>query len=146
MRRGSRVISKLTSRLTSRLIARTTSVVSSGVASGVTLVEALIAMAVLAIAGGAYASVQLSALRAERLSQERNLVATALQTELLHQRVGPNPSTGTCRVAVVPSEWECQVAAACVSGTAPCSAWAIRVEVTPANGPSLAGSTARFES
>lgn len=112
---------------------------------GVTLVEVLAALAVLAVAGGAYASVQLSALRSQHLSQQRNLVASALQTELLHQRVGPAPASGVCRAAVVPVDWQCQVVADCVAGAAPCLAWAIRVEVAPASGAPLAGSTARFD-
>ena len=112
---------------------------------GLTIVEVLIALTVLAVAGAALASVQLGALRSGRTSQVRHTAADALAVELLYQRVGPAAQAGDCLVAALPAEWQCSVSVSCPVAALACALQVIAVTITPPEGPPLAGVTGRHE-
>lgn len=111
---------------------------------GLTLVETLVALTVLAVAGAALASVQLGALRAGRTAQVRHVAADALALELLYQRLGPVAVAGECSVAALPAGWECSVRLTCPEVAHGCALQLIEVSVTPPEGRPLSGATARF--
>lgn len=111
---------------------------------GLTLVETLVALTVLAVAGAALASVQLGALRAGRTAEARHLAADALALELLFQRVGPAASAGACSAAALPAGWLCSVQLTCPDAAHGCSLQVIEVSVTPPEGRALLGATARY--
>lgn len=110
----------------------------------VTLVEVLVALTVLALAGAALASVQLGALRSGRTAQVRQTAAAALAQELLFQRIGPGAATVDCSAAHLEYGWTCQVATACPDHRFGCQVQLVRVVVTPPDGGSLEGTTVRF--
>lgn len=113
-------------------------------ASGVTLVEALVALAVLALAGAALASVQLGALRTSRTVQLRQQAAALLEGELLLLRLGAGPAAGECAAEPLPSGWECEVELTCTYLLAPCDLLTFQVRVTPPEGSALTGRGARY--
>lgn len=112
---------------------------------GLTIVEVLIALTVLAVAGAALASVQLGALRSGRTAQERHTAADALAVELLYQRVGPAAQAGNCLVAALPADWQCNVSVSCPVAALACALQVVAVTVTPPEGQPLTGVTARHE-
>lgn len=112
---------------------------------GLTIVEVLIALTVLAVAGAALASVQLGALRSGRAAQVRHTASDALAVELLFQRVGPAAQAGGCVVAALPAAWECSVHVSCPVAEAACGLQVISVTITPPEGRPLQGVTARYQ-
>lgn len=112
---------------------------------GFTLVETLVAIAVLAVAGAALASVQLGALRAQRNNRQLHMLATAVEQELLFQRLGPAPASGACQVGQLPPDRDCSVVVSCLGTASPCDLWSVRVQVTAPNGPALTARTVRYD-
>lgn len=113
--------------------------------AGLSLVEVLVALTVLAVAGAALASVQLGALRSGRSAQAAHVAAAALEQELLFQRVGPVATAGACVAAQLPHGWQCQVSTSCPLATFGCQLQHIQVAVTPPERSALEGVTVRFE-
>lgn len=113
-------------------------------AGGLTLIEVLVALTVLAVAGGALAYVQLAALRSGATVRERHVVAEALGQELLYQRVGPAALPGACSVARLQHGWQCEVTASCPVASLGCQLQLVQVVVTPQEGPPATGVTVRF--
>lgn len=113
--------------------------------SGVTLIEVLVALTVLAVAGAALASVQLGALRSGRAARVGHVAASALAQELLFHRVTSAGITGDCTAVHLQHGWGCQVSASCPDSGLDCALWVIQVTVSTPQGHQFSGVTARFQ-
>lgn len=111
---------------------------------GLTLVEVLVALTVLAVAGAALAAVQVAALRSGSTVRQRQAMAEALGQELLYQRLGPSVTPGACAVARLQHGWQCEVMASCSPAGLGCDLRLVRVVITPQEGQPAEGVTARF--
>ncbi len=108
---------------------------------GFTLVEALVAVLLLAVVAGAALALQAQALRATRAAEVRRTAAAALRAEVALQRA-LGGVTGPCTGAV-PAGWGCAVEAACAPRpSAACDLRSIVVRLEPASGPALTATTA----
>jgi len=108
---------------------------------GFTVVEALVAVMLLAVVAAAALALQAQALRATRAAEVRRTAAAALRAEVALQRA-LGGVTGTCTGAV-PAGWGCAVEAACAPRpSAACDLRTIVVRLEPASGPALIATTA----
>ncbi len=132
-----------------RRLGRRTSCPSVGCASvgctssrvGLTLVEVLVALAVLGAACASLAALQLASLRSGRVSQERHRAAAILADELVSQRLLAGVAPGACVTGPFPAGWECESRRTCLPVPAGCALTAIVVTVTPPEGAPLEGRT-----
>lgn len=112
-------------------------------ALGLTLVEALMALAVLAVLGGALASLQLGALRSGRTARLRQVGAQLLADELLLRRLAAGQPAG-CAVQLMPG-WSCQAHSHCHAAWPACLLVSFEVRLVGPDGAELVGHGARFE-
>lgn len=122
---------------------------------GVTLVEVLVAVALLAALGGALSALQVGTLRANRAAQVRLRAADVLADEVTLQRtlagaslLGSEGAVYVCAFKQMPEDWLCSVTSACVAlpALAPCSARVFTVELRLPAGEPLTAHSASFRS
>ena len=107
--------------------------------NGLSLVEVLVALAILALALLAWVSVTGALARAERASEVRRELAAWMRNELRLQR---SARALVCLAEPPSPSWSCRVERSCVGGTPPCEVEAVHVVMVPPDGPGLAGTTA----
>ncbi len=107
--------------------------------AGLTLVEVLVALAVVGVALIAWAGLQARLARVERANQVRREAAAWMRSELRVQR---SVRAFACRSRPAPSGWSCSVTRTCLDGAGSCEAEAVRVTITPPETPALQGTTA----
>jgi len=107
---------------------------------GLTLVEVLVALAVLALTLSAVLTLQATALRAERASALRRDLAARVANEMRFQRLSPSPACAA--QGTLPAGWRCEAAHTCLTSSVGCDAWIVRVRVEATNGAALAAVTA----
>lgn len=110
-------------------------------AAGFTLVEVLVAFAVIAAVGGALLGLQVGASRALRAAEQLHLAAALVRNELGLQRLVAGSAAGPCQ-ATVPvagdDSWACEVSRTCLPGAlGPCALLGIRIVVVPPGGRPL---------
>ncbi len=118
-------------------------------AAGFTLVEVLVAFAVIAAVGGALLGLQVGASRALRVAEQLHLAAALVRNELGLQRLVAAAASGPCRSplpGVGPGDaWTCEVERACQPGPlGPCALLGIRIVVVPPGGRPLELRSATF--
>lgn len=118
-------------------------------AAGFTLVEVLVAFAVIAAVGGALLGLQVGASRALRAAEQLHLAAALVRNELGLQRLVAGAASGPCRSALpgVGSghAWTCEVERSCLPGPlGPCALTSIRIVVAPPGGRPLEVRSATF--
>lgn len=118
-------------------------------AAGFTLVEVLVAFAVIAAVGGALLGLQVGASRALRAAEQLHLAAALVRNELGLQRLVAGAASGPCRSAlpgVGPGDaWTCEVERSCLPGPlGPCALTSIRIVVAPPGGRPLEVRSATF--
>lgn len=102
----------------------------AGRAAGSTLVEVLVAFAVLAAAGGALLGLQAGASRALRAAEQLHVEVALARNELALQRLLTGATSGPCRAAAPAPGWACEAERTCVAGPlGPCALLALRVVV-----------------
>jgi prepilin-type N-terminal cleavage/methylation domain-containing protein len=117
------------------------------VRSGFTLVEALVALAILAAVGGALAGLQQATLKAQRASDALHSAAAMASSELVLQRVAASAQGGACLTPPPNPDFACEVERTCVPGAlGPCSAVALTVRVSRPLGPAYVVRSATFPS
>lgn len=107
-------------------------------ASGLTLIEVLVAVAVLGLALLAWAGLQARLTKVERSNQVRRELAAWMRSELRLQR---NVRALDCRSRAAPAGWSCSVARTCLGGTTICDAEVVHVTITPPEGRPWAAAT-----
>ncbi len=108
-------------------------------AAGLTLIEVLLAMAVVAVALIAWARLEGSMARVRRDQATRRVLASWMRNELRLQR---SVRAATCVSQAAPDGWSCSVARRCLDGTVPCELESVTVRIAPPRGRALVGSTA----
>lgn len=106
--------------------------------AGLTLLEVVVALAVLAIALLAWVRVQASVARVQRVDSVRRELAGWLGDEL---RLRRNVRTVGCRARAVRPGWTCSEIRACLDAGGRCELERVRVTVTGPVGPPLSGTT-----
>ena len=107
---------------------------------GFTLLEVVLALAIVALALLGWTVLQGRAARAERDSMIRREVAAWMRDELRIQR---NVRAFDCRARPVsPPGWTCSVERTCLDTETPCETESVRVDIAPPQGPALHGATA----
>ncbi len=102
-------------------------------ASGFSLVEVIVALAVLGLALAAFAALQVTNLRASRSALEVRTATALLAFEAGARSLLDDPSAD-CRVAAwLPSGWSCAVASGCGEGTG-CAVRDLAIEVAVPGG------------
>jgi len=115
------------------------------VRSGFTLVEVLVALAILAAVGGALAGLQQATLKAQRSSAALHVAAAMVADELVLQRVAAFAQGGVCLTQAPSPGFACEVERACVAGAlGPCAVVALTVRVLRPFGPALVVRSATF--
>lgn len=115
---------------------------SSGAAAatrGLTLLEVLVALAVLSLAVLGWLRLEATLATAERGGQLRREVAGLLRSELQIQR---NVPAGGCLTMLPSPGWTCRVERRCLAGPAPCQLEAVRVTLTAPGSAPVAAVTA----
>ena len=106
---------------------------------GLTLMEVLIAVAIVGLALLAWTKLQGGLARVEHANHARRELAAWMRSELRVQR---NVRALTCRSREAPAGWSCAVTRTCMRGPSPCEIEVVHVTIRPASGPPLTGSTA----
>ncbi|MEJ2666264.1 MAG: prepilin-type N-terminal cleavage/methylation domain-containing protein [Deinococcales bacterium] len=114
---------------------------SSGAAaaSGLTLLEVLVALAVLTLAVLGWVRLEATLAAAERSGQLRREVAGLLRAELQLQR---NVPAEGCLTPLPAPGWTCRVERRCLAGSAPCQLEGVRVSLTAPGSAPVAAATA----
>lgn len=107
-------------------------------APGLTLVEVLVALAVLAIALLVWVRLDGSLAHVDRASRERRALARAMRNELRLQR---NVRAFACIGEAPRRDWSCEVERSCLRGATACELDRVRVAMKPPTGPGLVGIT-----
>jgi hypothetical protein len=106
---------------------------------GVTLLEVVVALAVVALALLAWVRLEGHLAQVEHSTRIRRQLAAWMSDELRLQRAVR--SLG-CRSRPAPPGWSCIVERSCLEASAPCEMEGIRVTLTPPGGPPWSGATA----
>ncbi len=110
---------------------------------GVTLIEALIALALLAVVVSAFSGLQLANLRATRGVAVVRTAAALLAAEAALQRQLP-VTAGTCHVAAwLPAGWSCQALAGCLAEGCVAESFAIELQTSAGRSFQVAGAVYR---
>ncbi len=113
--------------------------------TGFTLIETLVALAILAVVGSALAGLQQSALRAQRSSAALHAAAALVTYELVLQRVAAGAASGPCLAPRPSGDFACEVERTCVAAVlGPCAAVLVSVTVLPPLGSALVARSAVF--
>lgn len=107
--------------------------------AGMTLVEVLLALALVGLALLAWAGLQARVVRVERANQVRRELAAWMRSELRLQR---NVRASECRSRAAPAGWRCRVVRTCVDGVDSCETEAVQVTIAPPGGAVWTGATA----
>jgi Tfp pilus assembly protein PilV len=107
--------------------------------AGLTLLEVVLALAIVALALLGWTVLQGRAARAERGTRIRRDVASWMRDELRIQR---NVRAFDCRSRPTPTGWMCSVERTCLDAATPCETESVRVTIAPPEGPALHGATA----
>lgn len=111
--------------------------------AGFTLIETLVALAVLAIVGAALVGLQVASLRAQRTASALHANAAVLRDELVLQRVVPTAASGPCLALPQAPGVSCEVERTCVAtALGPCAVVTVAVRVASAHGSELVGRSA----
>ncbi len=114
-------------------------------AAGFTLVEVLVALAVLAGVGGALLGLQAATARAVRAAERLHTVAALARDELALHRVVTGATSGPCLSSLPGPEWRCAVERSCIAtALGPCALVAIRVVVEPPDDAPFEARTVHF--
>lgn len=107
----------------------------AGRAAGFTLVEVLVAFAVMAAAGGALLGLQAGSSRALRAAEQLHVAVALARNELALQRLLVGAESGPCSTAVAGPGWVCEVERTCAAGPlGPCALLGLRVVVGASGG------------
>ncbi len=111
--------------------------------AGFTLIETLVALAVLAIVGAALVGLQVASLRAQRTASAVHAHAAILRDELVLQRVVPTAASGPCLAQKLAPDVSCEVERTCVATPlGPCAVVGVAIRVSTVGGPELVGRSA----
>lgn len=94
---------------------------------GLSLLEVLVALAVLTLAVLGWMRLEAALAGAERVSQVRRELAAALESELRLQR---NVHAGGCLTMRLPANWACDVERRCLGASVGCQLEGLRVTLT----------------
>ncbi|HKI58272.1 MAG TPA: prepilin-type N-terminal cleavage/methylation domain-containing protein [Trueperaceae bacterium] len=111
----------------------------AGTRGGLTLVEVMVALAVLTLGLLAWVRLDGALVRTERDSAVRRELAAWMREELRLQR---NVHSFDCLGQAPGAGWSCSVERTCVAGPPPCEAESIGVAIVPPAGHALVGRTA----
>lgn len=102
--------------------------VAAAAPSGLSLLEVLVALAVLMLAVLGWLRLSGTLVAAERSARVRREAAARLGAELQLQR---NVHASSCLTQLPSPAWSCRVERRCLAGTAPCQLEGVRVTLVP---------------